>query len=135
MARDGAKDKPATPKVSVLVVAYQSGPHLAACLAALGAQTFADHEVVLIDNASTDGAPLAAVAAHPEVTFVEAGSNLGFAAGMNLAARHAKGQWLALINPDAFADPATQRVAYVEYLLRRLDERQSFVQEAIRARR
>jgi hypothetical protein len=40
-----------------------------------------------------------------------------------------------LLNADAFADPATQRVAYVEYLLRRLDERQSFVQEAIRARR
>ena len=105
MARDGAKDKPATPKVSVLVVAYQSGPHLAHCLEALQAQTLPAHEVVLVDNASTDGAPLAAIAAHPEVRFFEAGSNLGFAAGMNLAARHARGDWLALINPDAFADP------------------------------
>jgi hypothetical protein len=40
-----------------------------------------------------------------------------------------------LLNADAFADPAAQRAAYVEYLVRRLDERQSFVQEAIHARR
>jgi GT2 family glycosyltransferase len=105
MARDGAKDKPATLKVSVLVVAYQSGPHLADCLAAIEAQTFRDFEIVVVDNASTDGAPAQALAAHPTARLIEAGSNLGFAAGMNLAARHATGRWLALINPDAFADP------------------------------
>ena len=116
MARDGAKDKPRArmsrtpappkaPKVSVLVVAYQSGEHLARCLAALESQTFADHEVILLDNASTDGAPQAARTAHPDVQFIAAGDNLGFAAGMNRAARAARGQWLALINPDANADP------------------------------
>ncbi len=105
MAREGAKDKPAKPQVSVLVLAYESGPLLAECLDSLKAQTFADHEVVLVDNASTDGAPQAAAAAHPEAVFVEAGANLGFAAGMNLAARRAEGRWLALLNPDAVADP------------------------------
>jgi len=40
--------------------------------------------------------------------------------------------WLQ--GPDAFADPATQRTAYVDYLVRRLAQRQAFVQEAIRAR-
>lgn len=103
MARDGAKDKPVA--VSVLVVAYQSGPHLADCLAAIEAQTFRDFEIVVVDNASTDGAPARALAAHPYAQLIEAGANLGFAAGMNLAARHARGRWLALINPDAFADP------------------------------
>jgi N-acetylglucosaminyl-diphospho-decaprenol L-rhamnosyltransferase len=103
MARDGAKDKPVA--VSVLVVAYESGPHLADCLAAIEAQTFRDFEIVLVDNASTDGAPAQALAAHPSARLIEAGANLGFAAGMNLAARHARGQWLALINPDAFAAP------------------------------
>ncbi|HEX5379370.1 MAG TPA: glycosyltransferase family 2 protein [Phenylobacterium sp.] len=106
MARDGAKDKPAaSPRVTVMVLAYQSGPHLEPCLAALEAQTFADHEILLIDNASTDGAPQAAARAHPAARFIQAGSNLGFAAGMNLGARQARGRWLALINPDAFADP------------------------------
>lgn len=40
--------------------------------------------------------------------------------------------WLQ--GPDAFADPATQRAAYVDYLVGRLAQREGFVQEAIRAR-
>ncbi|MEP6906906.1 MAG: aminotransferase class I and II, partial [Pseudoxanthomonas sp.] len=40
-----------------------------------------------------------------------------------------------LLGPDAFADPPAQRAAYVDYLVRRLDQRQAFVQEAIDARR
>ena len=102
MARDGAKDKPA---VTVLIVAFQSGAHLAHCLDALKGQTFASHEVVMVDNASTDGAPQAAAITHPQVRQIAAGSNLGFTGGMNLAARHATGDWLALINPDAIAAP------------------------------
>jgi len=39
------------------------------------------------------------------VRLIEAGANLGFAAGNNLAAAQALGDWLALINPDAFAAP------------------------------
>ena len=41
-------------------------------------------------------------------------------------------EWLQ--GPDAFADPATQRAAYVAYLCQRLAAREGFVQEAIRAR-
>lgn len=41
--------------------------------------------------------------------------------------------WLQ--GPDAFADPAGQRAAYVDYLMRRLEQRQAFVQEAIHAHR
>jgi GT2 family glycosyltransferase len=37
------------------------------------------------------------------VRLIEAGANLGFAAGVNLGARQAQGEWLALVNPDAFA--------------------------------
>ena len=105
MARVGGTDKSLTPAVSVVVVASQSGRHLETCLAALAAQGFDDHEIIRLDNASDDGAPQAAAGAHPKVRFVEAGSNLGFAAGVNRAAQLATGRWMALINPDAFADP------------------------------
>lgn len=105
MARVGGKDKSLTPAVSIIVVAYQSGRHLETCLAALERQGFTDHETILLDNASSDGAPQAAVVAHPGVRFIEAGENLGFAAGVNRAAGLARGRWIALINPDAFADP------------------------------
>jgi N-acetylglucosaminyl-diphospho-decaprenol L-rhamnosyltransferase len=106
MARNEADDKPSSPQVSVVVVTYESGPTLADCLAALKAQTFADHEVILVDNGSADRAAQAAAAADPSLVFIDNGANLGFAAAVNQAARRASGRWLALLNPDAYAEPA-----------------------------
>jgi GT2 family glycosyltransferase len=91
--------------LSVIIVSYQSGPTLERCLAALRTQTFTDFEILLVDNASSDGAPQAAVAADRTLRFLEPRANLGFAAGNNLAAREAKGRWLVLLNPDAYARP------------------------------
>jgi GT2 family glycosyltransferase len=108
MARDAAKDNPGTAtqgSVSVIVVAWQSGPDLTRCLSALAGQTLPPLEILLVDNASTDGAPEAAMREVPGITLVPAGANLGFAAGVNLGARQARGEWLALVNPDAFAAP------------------------------
>jgi N-acetylglucosaminyl-diphospho-decaprenol L-rhamnosyltransferase len=104
MARVGANDKP-PPRVSVVVVAYESGPMLARCLAALKAQTLRETEVILVDNASSDGAAQAAAQADPTLTFIPNPENLGFAAAVNQGAGRGRGQWLALINPDAFAEP------------------------------
>jgi N-acetylglucosaminyl-diphospho-decaprenol L-rhamnosyltransferase len=103
MPPETTEDK--APAVTVVIVSYQSGSTLAECLSRLESQTFRDFETILIDNASTDGAPQAAAKAYPWVDFVEAGANLGFAAGNNLAARQAKGQWLVLLNPDAYPEP------------------------------
>ena len=106
MARPTGNGKGDTPPtLSIVIVSYQSGPTLERCLAALRAQTFQDFEILLVDNASTDGAPQAAVAADPTLRFLEPHANLGFAAGNNLAAREARGRWLVLLNPDAYAKP------------------------------
>ncbi|WP_296818475.1 glycosyltransferase family 2 protein [Brevundimonas sp.] len=93
------------PEVSVIVVTYESAPVLSRCLAQLRAQTFRDFEVILSDNGSTDGAAKAAARADPSLILLENGANLGFAEGNNRAARIAGGRWLALLNPDAFAEP------------------------------
>lgn len=92
------------PLVSILIVAYQSGPTLIRCLEGLRSQIFRDFEIVMVDNASTDGAPQAAAAADSSIRLLEPGANLGFAAGNNLAARQARGRWLVLLNPDAYPD-------------------------------
>lgn len=104
MTRVAADDKPA-PQVSVVIVVYNSGPTLARCLASLKAQTFTDFEVILSDNASPDRSAQAAAAADPSLLLVENGDNLGFAGGVNRGAAAAKGRWLALLNPDAYAEP------------------------------
>jgi Na+/melibiose symporter-like transporter len=87
MARDAAKDNPGTAtqgSVSVIVVAWQSGPDLARCLSALAGQTLPPLEILLVDNASTDGAPEAAMRKVPGISLVPAGATLGFAAGLPL---------------------------------------------------
>lgn len=106
MARPKGNGKSNTsPMISVIIVSYQSGPTLARCMAALRAQTFKDFEVLLVDNASDDGAPEAVAADDPTIRLLQPGSNLGFAVGNNLAARAARGRWLVLLNPDAYAAP------------------------------
>lgn len=102
MARASGKHKPA---VSVVVVTYGSGPTLKRCLGALKGQTVADHELILVDNSPEDGAARAAAKADPAVRLIENPGNLGFAAAVNQGARLAEGRWLALLNPDAYAEP------------------------------
>ncbi len=49
------------PRVTVIVVNYNSGPYLARCLDSLGRHTFDNLEVVVVDNGSTDGSLEAAM--------------------------------------------------------------------------
>ena len=103
MARGATIGK--SPDVSLIVVVYEAGPTLKECLAAIRAQTFGAYEIILVDNASSDRTAQAAVAADPSIRLIENPKNLGFAAAVNQGARMAKGKWLALLNPDAFAEP------------------------------
>jgi len=59
-----------------------------------------EHEVIVVDNASTDGSSEYLRSAYPTVRLVESGRNLGFAGGNNLGARVAKGKYFLLLNND-----------------------------------
>jgi GT2 family glycosyltransferase len=91
--------------LSVILVNWNGGEVLPRCLDSLAAQTFQDFEVILVDNGSTDGSVEAAEARWPDIRIFRQGQNTGFAAANNLGARHARGQWLALLNNDAFPAP------------------------------
>lgn len=93
------------PRVGVLIVNWNSGVLLARCLDALATQTRAADRVLVIDNASTDGSERAAPG-RPGVELLRMGSNLGFAEANNVGVRRLDDcAWIALINPDAFAEP------------------------------
>ena len=95
----------ASPRVSVIIVNFNSGARLAKCLDHLAAQVVADFETIIIDNASTDDS-LEATRVHSLAPMiVEAKENLGFAKANNRAADLARGEWLAFLNPDAYAEP------------------------------
>lgn len=90
-------------KVSVIIVNYNSGDRLKRCLDHLHTQSFQDFETLVVDNASSDDSITFAQKSALNWQLIEAGSNLGFAAGNNLGVKAAKGEWLAFLNPDAYA--------------------------------
>jgi GT2 family glycosyltransferase len=104
--------------VSVLVVNFNGAAHLAACLTALGRQSIPrdDFEVVVVDNASTDGSVQLVRSQFPWARLVVSDRNTGFAEGNNLARDHARGSRLALLNNDTIPDPF-----WLEELLRVAD--------------
>lgn len=93
-------------KTSVIIVNWNGEQFLQRCLAALMAQTLKPHEIILVDNASSDGS-LEITRRFPSVRLMIFDHNTGFARGNNLAikAASAKSEWIALINPDAFSEP------------------------------
>ena len=70
-------------------------------LPALAAQLSDDDELIVVDNESSDATAALVAELVPEATLIEAGANLGFAAGCNRGAEAASGELLVLLNPDA----------------------------------
>lgn len=93
------------PFFSVIVVNYNAGELLQDAINSLKKQSFRDFEVLIVDNDS-QVKPLENLdtTGLPEIRVLREKTNHGFAKGNNLAAQHANGKWLALLNPDATAD-------------------------------
>lgn len=89
---------------SILIVNYNSGEHLAKCLEALKKQTIQNFETIVTDNASRDNSCIQAQY-DARVRFIQLNHNVGFAEGNNIAASHAVGDPIVLLNPDTIPDP------------------------------
>ena len=92
--------------LSILVVTYNSAGLMDALLERLHAEISSkefpfEAEVIVVDNGSSDGTAQKIAQCHQWVRVVPNSVNLGFAAGNNLAAKHATGRFLLLLNPDA----------------------------------
>ncbi|MNS13996.1 N-acetylglucosaminyl-diphospho-decaprenol L-rhamnosyltransferase [compost metagenome] len=88
-------------RVSILIVTWNSEETIVSCLSSVPA----DAEVVVFDNASSDGTVALVKQAFPAVTVVESAANLGFGTACNMAAQHAHGRYYLLLNPDAALHP------------------------------
>ncbi|MBI5204625.1 MAG: glycosyltransferase family 2 protein [Nitrospirae bacterium] len=87
--------------LSIIIVNYNGLKFLRECLLSIAEHAACPHEVIIVDNASTDGSREYLREHFPEVTLVTSEKNLGFAGGNNLGAAHAKGDLLLLLNNDA----------------------------------
>lgn len=95
-----------TPLVSAIVVNRNGARLLPESLASLFAQTWKEIEVILVDNASSDGSADAAREQYGErLRILRNARNEGFARGNNQAIELARGEWVFLLNNDAVLDP------------------------------
>lgn len=89
------------PAISIVIVNWNAAAHLRACLESLEAQVQGHAEVVVVENASTDGSAGMVRRDFPWAVLLEQHRNVGFAEGCNLGIGSARAPWIATLNNDA----------------------------------
>ncbi|TXT32057.1 MAG: Glycosyltransferase [Rhodocyclaceae bacterium] len=88
------------PTLSILIVNYNGLRFLADCFASIKKHVSCSYEIIVVDNASSDGSCQFIADNYPEVRLVASPINTGFTGGNNLAGEHARGKYLLLLNND-----------------------------------
>jgi len=89
------------PELSVVILSFNTRRFLFRCLSSLKrVKNEVNFEVIVVDNASSDGSPEMIKKNFPDVKLVENKKNLGFAAGNNQARRLVKGKYILFLNSD-----------------------------------
>jgi hypothetical protein len=104
-------------EVSVVIVSYNSSAVLGPCLESLKRQSLFDStEVVVVDNASSDGTPAMVRERYPWVTLIAGRKNVGFSRGVNAGIREARGEYFLILNPDTVVgrDSIEKMVAFMK---------------------
>ena len=92
--------------LAIIIVSYNARADLSAALSSLHAAPPAiPHEIVVVDNASSDGSPEMVRERWPGVRLIEAGGNLGFARANNVGIRATSSDLILLLNSDTIVPP------------------------------
>ena len=92
-------------RVSLIVVTWNSARFLPRCLDGIAQQTFRDVELIVVDNGSADDSVAIVRAKFPGATILQNIGNEGFARAVNQGVARASGEFVQLVNPDAFLGP------------------------------
>lgn len=94
-------------RVSVIVPVYQVEAYLARCLDSLLAQTFADFELILVDDGTRDGCPriMDAYAARDDRIRILHKENGGLSSARNAGLDVARGEYVAFVDSDDYVAP------------------------------
>lgn len=99
-----AVDSRIYPLVSVVIVNYNSGTYLNACMRSVAHSTYPRKELIIVDNASNDGSITQVEPLYAEASIVRNPSNLGYSGAGNIGIAKAKGEFVVVMNPDVIVD-------------------------------
>ena len=102
-------------ELSVIIVSYNTADALRACLDSLTHSISAlciSAEIIIVDNASTDGSLAAARQAAPDARLITNSANVGYARAANQGARAATGWALLFLNPDTIVNTVAIRECF-----------------------
>ena len=96
-------------KLSVVIVNYNVKHFLEQCLCSVckAARNVQSAEIIVVDNASSDGSVKYISERFPDITLIASEKNLGFARANNLAIKKSKGEYVLLLNPDTIVTENT----------------------------
>ena len=86
--------------VSIAILTYNDTEFLEGCLGSIREHVSCPFEAILLDSGSSKRVPAGITERYPWLRVLRSDKNLGFNAGYNLAARHARGEYLLLLNVD-----------------------------------
>ena len=100
------------PLIIIIILNTNRREDTLACLASLAQSDYGNYQIIVLDNASTDGSAEAIRAAYPEVTVVPLAENKGYAGNNNVGiavALERGADWVLVLNEDTVLDPACLR--------------------------
>lgn len=93
------------PRFSIIIVSWNALHHLKTFLPSVAATNYNDYEIILADNASTDGSAEWVERNYPQVKIATFDKNYGYCGGNNRAVPHADGDILIFLNNDVEVEP------------------------------
>ncbi len=96
-----------SPTVSVIILSYNRRDEMRECINSIMAQDYADYEIVILDNGSTDGSVEMLRAEFPEIKLILLDENVGASAGRSRALEHAEGSLVLQVDNDAILMPTS----------------------------
>lgn len=91
-------------RASVIIVSYNGKEKLLPCLESVRCSLPLDSEIIVVDNASSDGSASAVETRFSDVILIRSESNGGFGAGNNIGVRSSRGKYLVFLNPDTLVE-------------------------------
>ena len=89
--------------VSVVIINFNGAVHIERCIKTIEAQSYPEIEILVIDNGSTDGSlALVQEIANEDRIRLFAGANVGSSKANNLGIRESNGEFVLVLNADAF---------------------------------